>query len=346
MILFAIICILFLIMLIFPIYIGLKTARYKSKPLFINQSNARNPRYFAISFKRIFDKAWKSYGGSGIISMSKEEKIIEADKVILLSGEICKSLIYAENSNFIPREDIIFQKEIYVKKNAVLKKIPMVRAIACVGDLVLGNGTRIIRWADAEGTLIAHNDCDLGISTTSATMLLVGTNCFFKRLYAPEIWLGLDNDKYHIGNNVIIPKEIVISSEIIRNIEYVDDEIVNEKGILTKTIITKHDITVLGNFVVQGHIRSHKDVKIDSNAVVHGNIFAEGNIFIGRNAIVLGIVFTQENIYIDDGAVIGQPNKIKSVVARGNIECGYNCRVYGYIGVEGTGKVCPKISRE
>ena len=124
---------------------------------------------------------------------------------------------------------------------------------------------------------------------------------------------------------------------------YVDDDVVNENGILQNTIITKYDITVLRNFVVQGHIRSHKDVKIDTNVVVHGNIFAEGNIFIGKNAKVLGVVFTQENIYVDDGAIIGQPNKIKSVVARGNIELGHNCKVYGYIGTEGIGRICPEI---
>jgi len=343
MILFSIICIIFLLMLMFPIYVGMKTAQGKSEPLYIQQSNTRNPRYFAMSFKKIFDMAWQSYDGLGILNMSKDEKIVEVDKVELLPGELCEYLVYAEKNDFIPNEGINFQKEIYVKKNARLKKIPMVRAIACMGNLVLGNGTHVIRWADAEGTLIVHNDCDLGISTTSATLLLVGENCSFKRLYAPEMWLGLNKDKFDIGNDITIPKEAVISSEIIRNIEYVDDDIVNEKGILTKTIITKHDITVLGNIVVQGHIRSHKDVKIDVNAIVHGNIFAEGNIFIGRNAIILGVVFTQENIYIDDGAVIGQPSKIKSVVARGNIEFGHNCRVYGYISAEGIGRICPKI---
>lgn len=343
MILFSIICIIFLLMLIFPIYVGTKAVRHKSKPLFIQQSNTRDPRYFAESFKKIFDSAWESYDGSGILSLTRDEEVIEADKVELSPDELCESLVYAENNNFTPNEGVIFEKEIYTKRNARLENIPMVRAIACRGDLVLGNGTRVIRWADAEGTLIAHNDCDLGLSTTSATKLLVGENCSFRRLYAPDIWLGQNNEEFDIDKNVAMPEEVVISSEIIRNIKYVDDDIVNEKGILLNTIITKHDITVFENFVVQGHIRSHKGVKIDSNVLVHGNIFAEGDIFIGRNAIVLGVVFTQENIYVDDGAIVGQPNKIKSVVARGNIEFGHNCRVYGYISAERTGRICPEV---
>lgn len=343
MILFFIICIIFLLMLIFPIYVGMKTAQYKSEPLFIQQSNKRDPRYFAVSFKKIFDKAWKSYDGSGTLSMSKAEKVIEADKVELSPNELCEALVYAENKDFIPKEGIIFEKEIYAKRNVWLEKIPIVRAIACMRDLMLGKGTRVIRWADAEGTLTAHNDCDLGLSTTSATKLLIGENCSFKRLYAPEIWIGQNNDELNIDNNSNIPEEVVISSKIIRNIKYVDDSIVNEKGILAKTIITNQDITVLGNYIVQGHIRSHKDVKVDRNALVHGNIFAEGNIFIGSNAVVLGVVFAQENIYVDNGVIIGQPNKIKSVVARGNIEFSHNCKVYGYVGTEGIGRICPGV---
>lgn len=346
MVLFWIILIVFLVMLALPIYVGMKTAGSKSETLFIPQSNTRHPRYFSISFKKIVERALESYDGFGILRMSKDEEVIEADKIELIPNQICSALVYAENNNFVPKEGISFDKEIYCKKNARLEKIPILRAIACRMDLVLGSGTQVMRWADAEGTLTARKNCDLGLSTTSATKLFIGKNCSFKRLYAPEIWLGLEEPEFHGYKDFNMPNEVVINPEIIRNIEYVDDEIVDEDGILPKTIITKYNLRILGNYVVQGHIRSHKDIKIDSNAVVHGNVFAEGNIFIGSNAIVLGVVFTQENIYVDDGAIVGQPNKIKSVVARGNIEFGSNCRVYGYIGAEGTGMICPKIERD
>lgn len=343
MLLFFIISIAFLLMLVFPVYVGIKIPFKRTEPMFIPQSNTKNPRYFAISFRNIFDKAWESYEGYELLKMSKDEEFIEADKEEIKPNELCELLVYAENKDFIPKEGIIFEKEIYARRNAILDKIPVVRAIACMGDLVIGSGTRIIRWADAEGTLVVCNNCDLGISTSSSKKLFIGMNCYFKRLYAPEIWIGRDDGGPGINNNVNIPKEVIISPWIMRNIEYVNDDVASEEGILPYTIITVHELTVLENLVVQGHISSHKDVKISSNAVVHGNIFAEGNIYIGRNAKVLGVVFTQENIYVDDDAIIGQPNKMKSVVARGNIEFGSNCRVYGYIGTEREGRICPEI---
>lgn len=339
MIIFLVICIIFLIMFLSPIFIGLVASKQENTPLFIQQSNTRNPKYFVMAFKDKFESTWESYDGSGMLTLSKEEQIIEVDKTELSPKEICNAVVYAENNSFSPKEGIVFTKEIYAKKNAYLKNIPTIRAIACMGDLVIGSGTCIIRWADAEGTLTINDDCDLGLCTTSSTKLLIGENCTFNRLYAPEIWLGKNNEEFDTGKSGTIPKEIVICSEIIHDIKYVDESIANEDGILSNTIITKHNIVVLENFIVHGHISSHKDVRIKSNAIVHGNIFAENDIFIESNAMVLGVIFTQGNIYVEDDVVLGQPNKIKSVVARGNIEFGRNCVVYGNISAEKTGKI-------
>lgn len=344
MIFFYMLCIIFFSMLIFPIALAMISTRYETKPLFIQQSNTKDPRYFAVSFKKIFDKAWEAYDGSGILHMSRDEQVIEADKVKLFPYEVLTSMIYAENQDFLPCEGIVFKREIYAKRNAVLSETTMLRAIACEKNLIIKSGAQVIRWADSQGVLTVYGDCDLGISTSSGTQLIIGQNCYFKRLYAPIIWLGrkIDEIDKDMSDSIKKEAEVLIFNNTIRDIKYVDDQITNEKGILKNTIITSESLVVLGGFIVQGHIRSHKDVKIDDNAVVCGNIFAEGNIFIGVNARVLGVVFSQESIYVGDRAVIGQPGKIKSIVARGDILFGSNCRMHGYIGAEGTGRICPK----
>lgn len=345
MIFFSMICIIFILMLMFPIGIGLAAKKYESVPLHIQQSNIKNPRYFSLSFQNIFNKAWNEYDGSGILHMSQEEKVIEVEKIKLLPNEVCNCIVYADSLDFSPNNGICFEKEIYARGNVRLEKIPVLRAIACKQNLIIGDGTRVVRWADSDGILIVHRNCDLGISTSSATKLLIGENCSFKRLYAPIIYLGvekadLDSYAYTFFNDI---KDPIVFSEVIRDIEYVDDEITNEKGVLKNTIITKKDLTVISGFEVQGHITSHKDIKIDDNAIVHGNIFSEGNVFIGKNSKVYGIVFSQENIYLETQAVIGQPRKLKSIVARGDITFERGCRVYGYISTEGTGRICPNL---
>lgn len=347
MILFSLICIIFITMLAFPIGIGLSIKKFESKPLFIQQSNIKDPRYFAVSFREIFSKGWNKYDGSGCVKLSQLEKVIEVDQNEIPPNNVCNSIVYARSDiDFTPNKGIHFEKEIYAKGNAFLYDIPELRAIACDKNLLLGIDTNVIRWADAEGFLIVHEDCNLGISTSSASKLFIGRNCTFKRLYAPEIYLGIENVNLHkfVYSTFSDKKKVLINQNIIRDIEYVNDDNTDENKVFYNTIITKRNITVLANFEVQGHITSHKNVKIESNAIVHGNIFAEGNVFIGSNARVLGVVFSQENIHMDPDAVVGQPGKTKSIVARGDIIIENNCRVYGYIGTEGNGIICPKVS--
>jgi len=328
-------------MLAFPIGMALSAARLVSMTISIQQSYVKDPRYFSLSFQKMFDEAWKYYDGGGVMHLSRDERIIEADKTVFRPVETCDAIVYAQKQDFFPSEGVNFEKEIYVQKNACLDSIPLLRAIACKGELILGPGTRVVRWADAEGVFTINDGCILGVSATSATRLVIGEDCYFKRLYAPEIRLGIKDVEQENDPRFIRINKAIVFPEIVRNIRYVDDQIVNHAMALRSSIITSYDLTVLGGFEVQGHIRSSREVKINDNATVHGNVFAEGNIHIGANARVYGVVFSQENIFVDSGVTIGLPGKTKSVVARGDISFGNECRVYGYIGAEGTGSICP-----
>lgn len=60
---------------------------------------------------------------------------------------------------------------------------------------------------------------------------------------------------------------------------------------------------------------------------------------------MLGNIFTQGNIIFEEGASVGQPGKITSVVARGTITFYGGNYVYGYVVSEGGGKIL-KSDRE
>ena len=337
MIIFTLICFVFLILFILPIFVALRVAKHITKPLYINQHYIKDPRYFSNSFKKKLTNALKNHTSSNTIELSKKEPFINTRKNRLLANSLVEAVVYASEKNFIPKPNIIFKKEVYVKHNAILKNIPEIRAISCLENLTIGSGLVIKRWADANGMVNINNNCNLGISTTSGTKLTIGKQCSFRRLYAPQIDIVPAYTQPNPANHTAS----IVSNELIYHIKYVNDLIVNSSGILNKSIISKHDIIVLDDYQVQGHISCHKDIKLNSNVRIHGNLIAEGNIYISNNAVVNGVVFAQGSIYIDNNVVIGQPFKIKSVVARNNITFGENCRVYGYVSAEGKGYVSP-----
>lgn len=334
---------LFISMSLFPILCGLLPLRNGRGILEIDQGKIKDPRYFAKSFNRLFDQSLAKYDGSGEIYLSREEKIFEADKVTQLPI-VCKSIVYAENLDFRPRGVIRFEKDIYAKQNAIIENVDSVRAVSCRKDLYLGRGTKVIRWVDAEGVLEAAGGCNLGISASSNTQIILGSNCLFRRLYAPAILFGCTPGEKSFpdeeGRNIDVEE---ISSLVIpnRNINYVNDDLADRSGVVNRSIITRDDITVLDNLTVKGHIRSHQSIRLCDGAVVYGNLFAEGDIYLGRNCRVYGSVFTQGSLFVESGVSIGQPGKIKSVVSRGKMIIEKKCRVYGYVSSETGGICCP-----
>jgi len=331
----------FVIMLLFPILFSLFFLRKSSgKVLEIEQTKIRDPRYFVKSFTGLFDEKWADYDGSGKILLSREENILEADGLKEYPS-VCQSIIYAINLDFRPQAGTRFEKEVYARQNAYLSGVETIRAICSKKNLVLGNGTKVLRWVDAEGTLTASDDCDLGISATSTTKIIVGGNCRFRRLYAPTILFGqgtgevlLDECSHNLNLKSTPLDEL-------RNIKYVTNDLADDAGVLAGTIITIYDITVLNRLTVKGHIRSHKSIRLCDNAVIYGNLFAEEDIYLGQNTRVYGSVFTQGSLYAESDVTIGQPGKTKSVIARGKVIFNKNCRVYGYVSSEAGGECCP-----
>lgn len=339
-----IVCIImFAVMLFFPVGFSLIVLRKTGGDvLVIQHKKARDARYFVKSFTRMFDKKWRSYDGSGKIKLSRVEKVIEADSTSEYPS-VCDSIVFAENLDFRPPSGVQFEKEVYANKDAYIFGISMIRAICSKKNILLGDGTEILRWVDAEGILYVYDDCNLGISASSKAKITLGKNCTFRRLYAPAIFFGKgikDDSDINDWQTVNVKS---IEKNVIRNIKYVDDSLANEDGILSNTIITKYTLRVLNKLIVKGHIRSHKSVRICDNAMVYGNIFAEEDIYLGRNSRVFGSILSQQNIYIENGAIVGQYSKIKSVIARGKITCEKNCCVYGYVGSETYGECCPAI---
>lgn len=334
----------FVVMILFPIAFSLFSLRKGSgEVLKIEQSRVKDPRYFVKSFTSLFDKKWADYDGSGKILLSRPESILEADKLADYPN-ICSSIVYAENQDFNPRGVIRFEKEVYACQNGYLSGIEAVRAICCKKDLVLDRDIRILRWVDAEGTLTVHDGCDLGISASSSTKIIVGSNCRFRRLYAPSIFFGQPGKEKSYPNELSMdaglkPRESIRS----RNIRYVSNDTADKDGFFRGSIITTHALSVLEHLTVTGHIRSHKGIRLCDNSKVFGNIFAEGDIYLGKNARVYGSVFTQGGLYAESGVTIGQPGKIKSVVVRGKAVFNKGCTVFGYVSSETIGECSPEV---
>ncbi len=345
MLLITISLIVFFIMLTIPLWISyIYYKRNKTNPIFINQDKVRNPRYFAKSFSSMFEKALLDYDGQGEMTFSKREKIYETVNGYEVP-DVCDRIVYSTGDEFNPKVNTHFNKEIYAKHNAILNKIPLIRAVYCKGDMIIGQNTNVIRWADAIGTISVFDNSNLGVSATSKTGIMLGKNIKFKRLYSPVNYFGMYPSEQI--QKYVEPSNTQICNHIIRNCKYIDETYSTKEDdtIVKSSFISKHSVVIGENMEVLGDIRSHKIVKLCNNSVVTGNIFAEKGVVLENGCKVLGTIFSHETIVIGDNCQIGRANKIVSVITSEKIIIGSKTTVYGYVGGEKGCLCCPKASQ-
>ena len=312
----------------------------KGKILTIRQSYTKDARYFGRSFAKMVETAMPQMK-DGIIHLSRDEAVLDADSHPAFSGSQIDTLVIARAQDFRPEEaGLTFRKEIYCEKDGLFTgENTHLRAVYSKKRILLGNGCQVLRWVDAEDAVAVFDHCDLGQSLSSGEQLVVGYDNTFRRLYAPVIRLGQRPDAPDLYAQKRDPKlfRLPTSGEKALHVRYIGNDMVSEDGIVPYTILTKHDLKLSDGLILQGDIHSDGAVRIMEKAVVLGNIFAEQEILLERDSTVLGNVFTQGDIFFEEGACVGQPNMISSVIARGHIRFSGGNNVYGYIVAEGGG---------
>lgn len=332
--------VLFTFLFILPIILASTYYRTQErKILFIDQDKIRDPRYFGKSYSSMV-KENSLHIEDDEIQLSKREKFIDGDRQ-KIPLDIVYEIVICRESEFVGTKGTTYNKEIYSAKDAYVESNSKIRAIYSESNIIIDEGTELLRWADAEGTLAIYDNCNLGISVSSGKRMSIGQNCKFRRMYAPEIYIG----QYPI--KLLHPMErkdktvycLPVQRKIKRNVRYISNEMANEEGVVDYTIVSSEHIRVTENIIVLGDICSHQSVRLFDGAIVIGNIFAEGDVFLGINSCVIGNVFSQENVYLESGTTIGQRGTIRSLIARRNIILEPETFIFGYVSCEKGGKI-------
>jgi predicted acyltransferase (DUF342 family) len=303
-------------------------------PLFINMGYQKDPRYFAMSFRRmVLHSIGDRTEGLHDLTLSKLEKVRITENASSMDDTTLENVLYLRN-DLGSVSNATFKKEVYARGNVHIGESNSMKALACDGDVHVGRGTHFSRWLDAEGDMKIDEECKLGISATCHGKLSISHKCSFMRLYG-------------------FPVATITSTPAKNDLDLVDWDNAALGGVLTErnisdlphhsrkncNIITDGALTIGEHCFIQGHVKSHGKIVVDPFVTVMGNLFAEGDIEIGAGSRIAGSVFSQSNIIIRQGVVIGIKNRIKSVVGKKGIHLEGGVQVYGYLSTDGKGIV-------
>jgi cytoskeletal protein CcmA (bactofilin family) len=336
MIYVVLLTIIFLIMMLSLLLMSLYSIqRNGGGALGIQKENARDPRYFSTAFSKIIGKALQNYDGQGSVHLSKEEDVSFAENVPP-HADRWETLVVAREP-FQSNGVGFFSKEIYSYEDAVMKRGCGMRAIASEKRLLLEQGCRVVRWADAEAGIYAKRDCDLGVSATSGDSITLDIGCRFNRLFAPEIHVQPGAQKETTEH---LPSKLFVSGQETKRNQTIRHGL-KMVGAGTKqicSIITQSNLLIEKDAYIYGDVKSNKNIRIQSGAVVTGNVFADQNIVIEQGVYIGGVVFTQESLFVGANSKIGRYGVTKSLVAREEIVLCEGATIYGYIHCERGGR--------
>ena len=314
-------------------------------PLYINMDYLKNPRYFSLSFREFFENIKKDGIGVGLCSVqfSKMENVDISENTTIKDNNTLEDIVYVKDNLSVNNANN-FLKEVYVLKNAEFGNNNIIRALACDGNLVMQKQNSILRWLDVTGSIKIGDECNLGLSVTSDSSILVGKDCSFKRLYGFPVSFSeyLNEFNYNeLSYDDAIKNYFLDSSKNIEN-----DEKIFKKRDLSKIpndsyvncdVITEKSLVICEKSTLFQHVKTYGSLVLENNVTVYGNVFAEDDVCIGENCRIFGNIFTQGEVILGKNTVVGSKGKIKSVVGNTSIKIHSNATVYGFLSTEGEG---------
>lgn len=322
----------FAAMMFAPLIMGyISLDRKHDHTLPIRQENTKNPRYFSQAFKALVEAALQKYAGQGTVYLSRDENLCFA-KDIPVNIEQFDCLVVAEDP-FRSNNVQFFSKEIYAKSGASIGPDCVVRAIASNAMLIFKEGCSVIRWADAEEGLYAQRGCNLGISASSASIIMLSIDCSFNRLFAPEIYVSADLSKAKPVSSLsrLVNTNRPMAPNTSASLEL---DSVAPDDVVDCSIISRAGLSLYESCTVYGDVKSNKDICIQKGVTVTGNVFAEGNVVIEEDVYIGGVVFSQESVFLGPRCEVGRYGVTKSIVARESVILCEGSTVYGYVHCE------------
>jgi cytoskeletal protein CcmA (bactofilin family) len=334
-------CVLFLVFsFVWPFVGGWREMRVgkDATPLFINMDYLKDPRYFALSFRRFFKNFLNNdalQAGIYELKFSKPEKVSVLENNFIEPGQELDMIAYARR-DLATGSGLVFEKEIYVRGSAAIGPNNDLRALVCDGDVSLAENTVLRRWLDAEGNIRSEANCNLGVSLTSGKECHIASGCVFRRLYGSPVRVGKACKGLLPGaaakeDMQIFPTPPIGAKE--RQLEEIWPYTSNQFS-----VVAPGHLKVGGSSRIFGHIKTYGNLDIGDNVLITGNVFAEGDIAVGGFCKILGDIFAQGGVSVGVGAQVGRPGTVKSVVGNRSVILSSGAAVYGYVTTEGEGR--------
>lgn len=304
-------------------------------PLTVVRAHDGQITHFAATFRRFLDANLPALDGDGggdgadavrdvALANGGTCQVVGADGVPRLAdGELAAGATRAMIVGRVPLSlphGVLFETEMYAARGIAGGGRNVLRALLSDGDVRLGEGAGVIRWAHAVGHFECGPASRLAGRVSSDTAIRLGRDTTFGRMRAPVIRFGAGD-----GDGPVAAHATAALTELPRPGRLLDDGC--GRWLVGGALDVPDASAHRGDLVVRGALRIGRGSRVDggckgqgrvdvgADAVVAGAVVAAGDLRIGAGARVAGPVVAEGTVVIDAGSVIGTPGAPTTVTA-------------------------------
>ena len=223
----------------------------------------------------------------------------------------------------------IFTGDLYAAGTLTGGAGSLYRAMLGERDLLLDTGSRVLRWAHAEGSIHAAAGCEFYGRLSAEKAICLAGGCRFERMRAPRI-LVAQGPACPVNPVIPFPRELPpLRFGAGRHRTHGAIEI-SEGGRHRGDLVSERAIRIGRRSHVSGSLKSHGDTEIGEGTIVNGSAVSAADLTIGPGCLVRGPVIAEGTVYVAAGAQIGSPAHPATITAA-RIQLAAGACVYGSV---------------
>lgn len=233
--------------------------------------------------------------------------------------------------------------EIYARDRLDVPSGSVIRAALCDGDMRLGPGSGVLRWAHAQRLEAGAGARVMG-RASAREVIALDAACRFERLAAPEIHFagGADDDRTGSERDALRPwiadPKARVTRESGGRLLCTGQVDIPPGSLVEGHLIVRGRLTLGAGCRVTGGIKVHGPLTLGAGTCVEGALFATGEIRLGEGCTAGGPVSSARGVHLAAGCRVGRRNRPTSLIAP-VVSVGARCTCHGSLWARTNGRV-------
>ena len=177
------------------------------------------------------------------------------------------------------------------------------RVLLSEGNIMLGDGSKILRWVHAQHAFVAGENCTLFGRTSAGESLTLANGCKFERIYAPVVNSSSSSTQLNLRNESA-PFAKLAQTGMGRSRVHGKAHLPIAEQHFGNLVATK-SLKMDERACIFGSAKANGDASLDSGAEVHGSLVSTHRIHLASGCFVKGPLIAEQEIVIDSGVQIG-----------------------------------------